>query len=305
MNVPDANAEGQPQDRDCAPSHLLRRWCTNAITGASSGRIHNVHLALLWAPANNVESRGGCWTAGVKLQAGETSVVTFQGNGGKHNYDPWQKLRCWRGSSPKQRGSCRKEQPLPCWEGLFLVSDMQKDAHPTSRVGEHKRRVPCGSELPDVSSVWWQDLPTMAWPVFPLHEKCSWDKLLLIMPPGRLWEAQQAVSGRGGTCPASPRSPGNWKLHVLSADLEGLVSLVIPSAASSPRMTEKASFCVLRWTEIKALKKSPSHAVLTQRLTGDSDETAWISALCKPGALPQLTDLTDFQDALALRSPNT
>jgi len=125
------------------------------------------------------------------------------------------------------------------------------------------------------------------------------------MPPGRLWEAQQAVSGRGGTCPASPRSPGNWKLHVLSPDLEGLVSSVIPSAASSPRMTEKASFCVLRWTEIKALKKSPSHAVLTQRLTGDSDETAWISALCKPGALPQLTDLTDFQDALALRSPNT
>lgn len=25
VNVPDANAEGQPQDRDCAPSHLLMR----------------------------------------------------------------------------------------------------------------------------------------------------------------------------------------------------------------------------------------------------------------------------------------
>lgn len=76
--------------------------------------------------------------AGLKLQAGQTSVVTFQGNRGKHSYIPWQKTRCWRRSSPKQRGNCRKEQPL----GLLLESDMQKGAHPASRVGEPKCRVP-------------------------------------------------------------------------------------------------------------------------------------------------------------------
>lgn len=54
------------------------------------------------------------------------------------------------------------------------------------------------------------------------------EKLLLITFPGKLQEIQQAASGRGRTCPASPRDPENRELDVLSLDLKGLESAAIP-----------------------------------------------------------------------------
>lgn len=106
----------------------------------------------------------------------DTSVIIFQGEGGKRNCVSWQTLGCRRRSSQKQRGNSRKEQPQPCWEGLFLESDMRRDACTALHEGEHKCRVPYGSELPDVSSTRWQDLPVIAWPVFPPPEKCSYGR---------------------------------------------------------------------------------------------------------------------------------
>lgn len=191
--------------------------------------------------------------------------------------------------------------------GSVRDSDTQRDACTALHEGKHKCRVPYGSELPDVSSTRWQDLPVIAWPIFPLHESAPvGDKLLLILFAGRLQEIQQAVSGRGRTCLASLRNPGNWKLYVLSLGLEELASSSVPLAASSPAQIEGANPHVLRWTEIVALKKSLSvmqYLVSTSRPTDISDQTAWTQAPCKSRVLLQLTELADFWDALALSSP--
>lgn len=99
----------------------------------------------------------------------KASVIIFQGKGGKHNRVPWQKLECRR----RSRGAgAARDSHNPVGRVCSRVR-RAGDAHTALHEGEHKCRVPYGSELPDVSPTWWQDLPVIAWPVFPLHEKCS------------------------------------------------------------------------------------------------------------------------------------
>lgn len=99
-----SSPEGQLQDRDLAPFSQLLWWCKCAITWASSGsvRTHTMHLALLWIPANKMQSLWSCWIAGVKFQSGLRNISNYLSRRrGKHNCIPWQKLGCRRQSGQR------------------------------------------------------------------------------------------------------------------------------------------------------------------------------------------------------------
>lgn len=167
----------------------------------------------------------------------EMSAIIFQGNRDQHNYAPRQKPRCWRWSSPKQRGSSRKEESLPCWEALFLESDMQRDACTILHVKEQKCRVPYGSGLPDVPSTWWQGLPVIAWPFFPPHEKCSWGREAFADNVSRQTPGNPASCVRKRkdlSCFTRPR-----ELKTLRVVSRSRRARIFSDPFSSPRKTEK------------------------------------------------------------------